>query len=419
MDPGPLPPQLTGLTVVEQQLISRISPAINVYLLKHGGIAANGHCVTFPQQVNEPSQILPKLPSEINIIKVKKQDKNGSPKDYRVRRFTVQNALAWLKLNNVAYSDIIISNERLNNLPLDGDIALQDLDVSSVQHSNDKGPADNQTNPGQTDGISDSCVELPEPAVDIQSKVEEVLQEIIGPDHNPVSIKKNVVNIPWLTRGDKPLSEFTTKYFFTLAFPCLFLTASGDFYVNRPHTCESMSEWADHLLWYKDGRFAQHQYFKFIVHNIITRKRALQRSTYIVNQQLGDGHITVEELRDKLQNGDTSIPQKVLYFAATLRGTSQYWAQRSKELRALIQFQINEGKVMGPAFNVDAFWYRQEFAKSRGMIHWHGLCWRKDRQPHNLMFDALQRGLSDTQCASHLSNWAEAEFKMTASSRNR
>ena len=32
------------------------------HMLKHGGIPANGHCVTFPQNVNEPAQILPNLP---------------------------------------------------------------------------------------------------------------------------------------------------------------------------------------------------------------------------------------------------------------------------------------------------------------------------------------------------------------------
>lgn len=32
--------------------------------------------------------------------------------------------------------------------------------------------------------------------------------------------------------------------------------------------------------------------------------------------------------------------------------------------------------VMGPVFGVNSYWYRQEFAKSRGMAHWHGLCWR-------------------------------------------
>ena len=146
--------------------------------------------------------------------------------------------------------------------------------------------------------------------------------------------------------------------------------------------------------------------------------------------------------------------EKNLYFGANLRGTSQYWAQRARELRALVQFKINQGcglpsffstgscaefhfrplhrlislflyspvcnpkdltdktqlyealqenthivahyfdlrtqsyfrQIMGPVFGVDTYWYRQEFAKARGMINWHGLCWRSDKQPHPLLF---------------------------------
>ena len=65
MDPLPVPPELQNLTLIEQQLICRIAPVMHIHMLKHGGIAANGHCVTFPQNVDEPAQILPQLPSEI------------------------------------------------------------------------------------------------------------------------------------------------------------------------------------------------------------------------------------------------------------------------------------------------------------------------------------------------------------------
>jgi hypothetical protein len=47
--------------------------------------------------------------------------------------------------------------------------------------------------------------------------------------------------------------------------------------------------------------------------------------------------------------GDKYITNKILYFSASLRGTSQCWNQRSKELRALIQFKINEGHGL-PSF---------------------------------------------------------------------
>ena len=49
-----------------------VSPCINVHLLKHGGIASSGHCVTFSQDINQPAQIFPRLPKEISITRVRK-----------------------------------------------------------------------------------------------------------------------------------------------------------------------------------------------------------------------------------------------------------------------------------------------------------------------------------------------------------
>ena len=80
MNPGKLPPELCDMTIIEQQLISKITPCINVHLLKHGGIASSGHCVTFPQEVNKPSQILPRLPKDIKTLKVRKGGKYETSK---------------------------------------------------------------------------------------------------------------------------------------------------------------------------------------------------------------------------------------------------------------------------------------------------------------------------------------------------
>ena len=62
-------------------------------MLKHGGLVANGHCVAFPQEVSEPGKMLPKLPSEVNIIRVRKQGGNNTSKEFNVRRYKIQNAL--------------------------------------------------------------------------------------------------------------------------------------------------------------------------------------------------------------------------------------------------------------------------------------------------------------------------------------
>ena len=84
MNPQPVPNELRDLSEVEQQLICRISPCINIQFLKHGGISANGHCVTFPQEINEPTNIFPRLPTEVSLFKVQKRGKNDSSKDFRV-----------------------------------------------------------------------------------------------------------------------------------------------------------------------------------------------------------------------------------------------------------------------------------------------------------------------------------------------
>ena len=49
--------------------------------------------------------------------------------------------------NNPAYSDIIICNERLNQLPLDNEVELLTSDISDASTTNDIGPAQEQTDP--------------------------------------------------------------------------------------------------------------------------------------------------------------------------------------------------------------------------------------------------------------------------------
>jgi hypothetical protein len=488
MNPGVVPPELQELTVVEQQLICKIAPAIQLHMLKHGGIAANGHCVTFSQAIDQPAQILPRLPKDINIIKMRKKGRNDTSKDFKVRRYKVQSALQWLKINNPVFNDISISEERLSQLPEDGEIHDGQIfeydDLHESQRVNDEGPAVEQMmiNPEDEETCTDSSVLLPDPPVDIRQVVEDAVHSVIGPNAGEVTCnKRNIVTIPWPTRDNHPLSENTTNHFFTMAFPTLFPYATADFRMNRPRTCKSVSDWARHLIWYQDGRFARHQYFKFIAHNIIVRKTALEQSKFIVNQKLGDQHLTVAELQEMLNKNDNSITKKILYFGASLRGSPQYWSQRSNELTSLIQFNIDQGlglpsifttgscaeyyfkplrkllnsylqsssgktietksdlyeaiqqnshvvthyfdlrtksyfkHIMTNVFGIKAYWYRYEFAPSRGMIHWHGMGWREDRQPHQLLYEGMLKNLNDKDLARELSMWAEAAFGMTAS----
>ena len=75
MDPMAVPEILSNMSDAEQMLIARLAPTVHVHLLKHGGIASKGHCIAFPQAVQEPATILPRLPAEVDIISVRRQGK--------------------------------------------------------------------------------------------------------------------------------------------------------------------------------------------------------------------------------------------------------------------------------------------------------------------------------------------------------
>ncbi|XP_068671144.1 uncharacterized protein, partial [Montipora foliosa] len=289
----------------------------------------------------------------------------------------------------------------------------------------DQGPAPQQLLASETDGSDDSTVSgviLAEPGVNVQAEVEAALSRVVS---EPREVETDQAQqgaerpvIPWPTTDTTPASEFTTPYFFTMVFPCLSPYGKGDYHINRPISCPALHEWAEHLLWYQDGRFARHKVWKFIVHNMILRKRALEQSRYFVDQQLGDPHITVVDLQERVARGDTSFTNKLLYFGANLRGTAQYWHQRRRELRAFVEFMVNEKHGLPSFFMTGScaeFYFPPlkrlleeyilqstgyEFAKSRGQIHWHQLSWRQDRQPHQLLHEAREDGCDENEYAA-------------------
>lgn len=53
------------------------------------------------------------------------------------------------------------------------------------------------------------------------------------------------------------------------------------------------------------------------------RKMALESSTFVFNQKLGNKHLIVEDLKKKWQKWDTAVSKIILYFSASLCGASQ------------------------------------------------------------------------------------------------
>ena len=228
MDPLPLPVELSGMSDAEQMLIARLAPTVHVHMLRHGSIASKGHCIAFPQAVQEPATILPRLSAEVDIIRVRRQGKDDTHKDFRVRRHQVEEVLRWLKDKNPAYSDIVIDSARIRNLPEDGELPnLRTVEFSETEHMDDQGPAPQQLVAGETDASDDSAVFgviFAEPGVNVQAEVEAALNQVVS---EPREVETDQAQqgaerpvIPWPTTDTTPASEFTTpQWCFLACFP--------------------------------------------------------------------------------------------------------------------------------------------------------------------------------------------------------
>ena len=78
-----------GLSQVEEMLISAVMPLMSIYRLPLGQYCYSGHVINLPQDVVSFTQRLPRVPSELDVIVVRKEGLNESHRDFRVRRSVV------------------------------------------------------------------------------------------------------------------------------------------------------------------------------------------------------------------------------------------------------------------------------------------------------------------------------------------
>ena len=103
----------------------------------------------------------------------------------------------------------------------------------------------------------------------------------------------------WELDIDTKVNERTPGYW-SMAFPTLIPDGSGEFNMSRSFAFPCLSAWAEHCLWWHDGRFAKHPYFKFVAMNIIQRQQAQKQSSFFVGARMGENAPSVGELKDRV-----------------------------------------------------------------------------------------------------------------------
>ena len=318
MDPGPVPPELQGLTQVEEMLISPVMPIMSVYRLPHGQLSYSGHVINLPQDVASFVSSLPRDPSQLDVVVVRKEGSAGPHKDFKVRRSRVLHALQWLIDNNPYFSSISLDHDVLAQLPENGELpGLSTVTVSDDGDSNDS--TTQQGEASDSDQLSSSFV----PLVHRKTTEREAVEQVVSEQPTPVV---------WPPQGENPLNEFHSEGYITKAFPTLFPTGAADFTAPRVRPV-TIGYYLKHLMMYCDGRFAKHPRFRYFALNSEMRWRALQAGRVYVRQHPEDARLSVSELRDMV---GTSFSNRVLHYAASLRGTRPYWMRQRSRLIAMV-----------------------------------------------------------------------------------
>ena len=316
------------LTQVEEMLISAVLPIMSLYKLPHGQYAYSGHVINLPQDVASFANSLPKLPSELDVIIVRKEGTSNSHRDFRVRRAVVLRALQWLVANNKYYHNVRINPEALEILPEDGDlsglhsVSLDSMEDDTETQHEDEDPYDTH--------LSGSFVPSTTQRMTEQETVRQSVQQRQS-HQRPVAPP----TVSWPPSSSTAINEFNTEGYMSCSFPTLFPTGAADFLAPRPVRV-TIGSYLKHLMMYEDGRFARHPRFRYFALNTEMRWRALQAGRIYVRQHPHDAQLSVEELRGMVGREGETFSNRVLHYATSLRGTRQYWFKQRSRLIAMV-----------------------------------------------------------------------------------
>lgn len=258
---------------------------MSVYRLPHGQYGYSGHVVNLPQDVASFVNTLPRQPSSLDIIVVRKESSTNSHHDFRVRRSKIVNALQWLLANNKYFQNITVDSNVISNLPEDDDFTHIHTVTVSAEVPDDVESMIQETDPYNTN-LSRTFV----PGLYRTLTEQENVQQ---------SLHQSTSTLMWPNRGSSPVNEFTSEGYFSCSFPTLFPTGAAEFLGARINNV-TIGNYFKHLLLYDDGRFAKHCRFRYFALNTEMRWRALQTGRVYVRQNLEDAHLSVEQLRDMI-----------------------------------------------------------------------------------------------------------------------
>jgi len=97
------------------------------------------------------------------------------------------------------------------------------------------------------------------------------------------------------------------------------------------------------LIYYEDGRFMKDPIFGFFALNYIIRHQNSSEGKWFVDKFNKDKVESLDEIRYRISEGDTSFVNSLTYFNQRIKGSAPYWFKKRCELYSWINHHVERG----------------------------------------------------------------------------
>ncbi|XP_059070762.1 uncharacterized protein LOC131860375 [Cryptomeria japonica] len=330
MDPGEQPIILKRLSQVEEMLIARIALVLQVSHARGGQYKYIGHTINFPQDISKIATTLPRKFQHLEIVIIRRTNLEGKKYDCYVNRFNVMDTLSYKIQHDHYYNDVIIGVATAELLP------LTTIDISDFLHTlpnciDPQPPLPTQDPLYNVDEVELQPTSSFIPKLPCSTAELDAIKKMLHLDNDD----QNVATWPEISFS--PINEYNTEGLFTMAFPTLFPNESA--LPLQPRTKHiHLHEYALHMIRYHNQRFGQHVRFRYYLYNLIMRHCSQQSASVFLRTNLEDSFPTMlQDLCEQLQSTPSDqLPNQLMHFAASLRGTRAYWNRSRRDLTTMV-----------------------------------------------------------------------------------
>lgn len=294
MDPGPMPHILPELSQVEEMLIARMHCFVEVRQVHGQQYKYRGHICNFLTNAGKIYNTLPLLPEDLQIIIIRpknfKDDErtaNQFRNDFKVRKDAIKRWLLYLRRHHPAYHpDVLnISDENLDALEeeafVDDEMIIHEIEEEDAQER-DQGPQQEDTVAPADNDYEVSAVPNFNAEQDEMTKLRQQLGLLGAKTVGRQPRRQPHMSMP--TPRTTPVSEFNkTTPILSWVFPTLYPRGLAEIVTSRPREVQ-YPDYIRHLLLYKDGRFARHPRWRYVVFNTLMRHRVNTKAGFFVNK---------------------------------------------------------------------------------------------------------------------------------------